>query len=429
MRDSPGPIRLRGARQVPVCGDRHLAELPLFCAFSCWAAASPSKFKLKLAPRVVRTHPDKVRTSFRVRAFTIVPELPGIFAGTNAAESRSTAQHPSKKSSSELGGGRKLNMLHHYRTSRIRLTGVTLGLFGLVSSLSGAAAAQAAQKPETDSVIESPNATGTSDTEPTQPASTPVSEDPTKQAFVPAEPHEPETPTLGTASTAPDSEQPEAPSTPRAPGSWSLVRCNPWPCQSGFGVSNGTNSGTKDSRPASDSKRTGSTNIRTFGASFDVGVPDGIMMGFAARPWSWVRAQAAVGTNGISPGIRGGVALRLPTQISPSLTLEAGQYFEGNANGLASKVVGSSYQSSPMADKIGYQFANLHLGVEFGNERSILFVHGGMSYLHAQLHHVNDALQGNNGPSDTSTVIAVNGDPRITAWVPSIKLGFLLYLV
>jgi len=326
-------------------------------------------------------------------------------------------------------------MLHHYRPSTIRLTGVTLGLFGLVSLLSGVAVAQTQiaqpdQKPETDSVVDSSkNGAGPSDTSPTEPASLPVGEEPSTQAAAPAETREPEIPTPATPSTAQDAERREVPPTPPTPGSWSLVRCNPWPCQTGSSLSNSNNVAAKDSRPASESKPTTSASSRSFGASLDVGVPDGIMLGLAARPWSWVRAQAAAGTNGIGPGIRGGVALRLPTEISPSITVEAGQYFEGNANGLASKLGGSSYRGSPMADKIGYQFANLHLGVEFGNEHSMLFLHGGVSYLHTQLHHVNDALQVNNGPSDASTVIAVNGDPRITAWVPSIKLGFLLYLV
>ena len=46
----------------------------------------------------------------------------------------------------------------------------------------------------------------------------------------------------------------------------------------------------------------------------------------------------AVGTNGIGLGLRGGVTLRMPAQFSPSLILEAGHYFDGNANALASKV-------------------------------------------------------------------------------------------
>ncbi len=81
-----------------------------------------------------------------------------------------------------------------------------------------------------------------------------------------------------------------------------------------------------------------------------------------------------------------------------------------------------------MADALGYQFANLHAGLEFGNESSAFFLHGGMSYIHSKLHHVNDALNSNTA-SGSNTVISVGSDPRISVWVPSIKLGFILYLV
>jgi hypothetical protein len=161
----------------------------------------------------------------------------------------------------------------------------------------------------------------------------------------------------------------------------------------------------------------------------DLGVPDGVMAGIAGRPWSFARAQAAVGTNGISLGVRGGVTLRMPTQFSPSLTLEAGHYFDGNANALASKFAGSNYQDSPVASAIGYQFANMHAGLELGSATTVFFIHGGVSYIHAQLHHVGDALSPGNLGSDGATTVTVNSDPRLSLWTPSVKFGFLLYLV
>lgn len=215
-------------------------------------------------------------------------------------------------------------------------------------------------------------------------------------------------------------------SAPGAPDSSTLVRGNTLPHPIGSGSSDSIK---RDSPPVSGPKPPNSVHKRVLGAVMDVGFPDGLMAGIAGRPWSFARAQTAVGTNGISLGVRGGVALRMPTTISPSLAVEAGYYFEGNANAMASKVAGSGYQGSPIASAIGYQFVNLHAGVEFGNSAASFFLQGGISCIHARLHHVGDALGNSHDEVSGATVISFGSDPRVTAWMPSVKFGFLLYLV
>jgi hypothetical protein len=161
----------------------------------------------------------------------------------------------------------------------------------------------------------------------------------------------------------------------------------------------------------------------------DVGFPDGVMVGAAYRPWSWVRMQAGAGSNAVSPGIRGGLVL-VPFGTGPSLTLEGGNYFEGDANGIASQIVGSSYESSRTAQQVGYRFANGHLGLEFGEDVFTFFLHGGMSYVHAEIHNANDSFSGHSNDADgTSTSVTFSGDPVIRAWFPSFKLGFVIHLV
>ena len=53
-----------------------------------------------------------------------------------------------------------------------------------------------------------------------------------------------------------------------------------------------------------------------------------------------------------------------------------------------------------------------------------------MSYIHAQIHNVDSvvasqtAANGGNG----STEVSITKDPTVKAWVPSAKLGLIVYL-
>jgi hypothetical protein len=164
-----------------------------------------------------------------------------------------------------------------------------------------------------------------------------------------------------------------------------------------------------------------------LGVMLDVGLPDGIMGGLSYRPMPWLRLQAGAGSNAISPGIRGGVAL-LPFGAGASLTLEAGHYFEGDANGLIASFAGSKYRNNAIAERVGYQFANLHAGFDVGEERFTFFVHGGISYLHTQLHNVNEVLGATEAGQNAAATYGI-GDSSIDAWIPSLKLGFIVHLV
>ncbi|MBN1610565.1 MAG: hypothetical protein JW940_28300 [Polyangiaceae bacterium] len=170
------------------------------------------------------------------------------------------------------------------------------------------------------------------------------------------------------------------------------------------------------------------SSLPRLGAMLDVGLPDGIMGGLSYRPQPWLRLQAGAGSNAISPGIRGGVVF-VPFGAGPSLTLEAGHYFEGNANGLIASLAGSEYRNNAIAERVGYQFANLHAGFELGQERFTFFLHGGISYLHTQLHHVDEVLGATEAGQNAAQTYGIGGDSSIDAWIPSLKLGFIVHLV
>jgi hypothetical protein len=165
-----------------------------------------------------------------------------------------------------------------------------------------------------------------------------------------------------------------------------------------------------------------------LGVMVDAGLPDGANGSLVVRPFSWLRAHGGGGTNMIGKGVRAGVAL-LPFGSGPSATLEAGHYFDGNANGVAQRFAGSSF-SSPLLERVGYDYANAHLGLDFGSRRVTFYIHGGMSYIRADIHNFDSvvATTASSNGGNGSTEISVNQDPKIRAWFPSAKLGLIVYL-
>ena len=170
------------------------------------------------------------------------------------------------------------------------------------------------------------------------------------------------------------------------------------------------------------------TKLPMVGVMMDAGLPDGANAALVLRPFSWLRAHGGGGTNMIGKGIRAGVTL-LPFGGGPSATLEAGHYFEGNANGIAQKFAGSTF-SSAMLERVGYDYANAHLGLDFGSSRVVFYIHGGMSYIRAAVHNVDSvvASTASENGANGSTEVSIKADPIVKAWVPSAKLGLIVYL-
>ena len=165
-----------------------------------------------------------------------------------------------------------------------------------------------------------------------------------------------------------------------------------------------------------------------LGVMMDAGLPDGANASLVLRPFSWLRAHGGGGYNMISTGVRAGATL-LPFGAGPSATIEVGHYFDGDANGLARRFAGSTFQSA-LLERVGYDYANAHLGLDFGSRRVVFYIHGGMSYVRAQIHNFDSVVastaseNGGNG----STEISVKQDPMVKAWFPSAKLGLIVYL-
>jgi hypothetical protein len=160
------------------------------------------------------------------------------------------------------------------------------------------------------------------------------------------------------------------------------------------------------------------------GVMADVGVPDGGIASLVVRPWQWFRVYGGGGSNSVSKGWRGGFSL-LPFGAGPSVSLEYGHYNDGDANGLVRRMVSGEFKGSPLLDKIGYDYANAHAGLDFGGKHAIFFVHGGVSMVWAQMHNLNDAL----GSSGSNTVVTVGQDPKIKVTGSSLKIGLIVFLM
>ena len=160
------------------------------------------------------------------------------------------------------------------------------------------------------------------------------------------------------------------------------------------------------------------------GAMVDVGVPDGLIGSLVVRPLKWARIYGGGGSNSVSKGWRTGLAL-IPFGSGPSLSLEYGSYAQGDANGLVRSMAGGQFAGSPLLEKLEYQYANAHAGLEFGGKHFTFFVHGGVSMVWAQLHGGGGTLA-NTG---TDTVVQISSDPKIKAFGSSLKVGLIVFLL
>ena len=152
-----------------------------------------------------------------------------------------------------------------------------------------------------------------------------------------------------------------------------------------------------------------------LGLVLDAGVPDGAQVGVVVRPLSWLRVHAGAGYNLASVGIRGGVTY-VPFRywVVPTLVVEGGHYFPGSVRGAINTVAGVDVDFAP--ERMSYSFANAHLGLEFGGDWYTIFLRGGYSYVNADIR------------APESDGVQFQEDVRVSAWAPSAKLGFMVYV-
>ncbi|MGE3543287.1 MAG: hypothetical protein AB7L28_05125 [Kofleriaceae bacterium] len=164
---------------------------------------------------------------------------------------------------------------------------------------------------------------------------------------------------------------------------------------------------------------------KRFGVMADVGVPDGATVSVVARPLLPLRLHLGVSHNGISPGVRAGATVvPFSTWFTPSLSVDYGHYTEGDANPIARMVSGDDSFASPLLERVGYDYANAHVGIELGRTWMTFYIHAGMSRVMADVHELDAAAADH---ADAQTTISFPKDPRLEITTISARLGWIVY--
>lgn len=164
----------------------------------------------------------------------------------------------------------------------------------------------------------------------------------------------------------------------------------------------------------------------TFGVATDIGVPDGAMASLVVRPLSFLRAHVGVGHNAISTGFRAGATLSLPFWLSPTASISYGRYAEGDANPLARMITGDPSTHNAMLEKVGYQFADGYLGVQFGRRRVAFQLEAGYSRIQGNVRNL-DAMAADDDP-DAATTVSFHQDPSVVVLSLSARIGLTVYV-
>ena len=158
-----------------------------------------------------------------------------------------------------------------------------------------------------------------------------------------------------------------------------------------------------------------------FGLRLDAGVPDGGVLAFVWRPSKLLRLDVGPTFNYIGWGYQVGIGLTpIRWYISPTLNFDYGHYFESDAS---TKAKGVPDRFKPSLQKVGYDYLNGQLGLEFGSPRGLVFsLRLGLSYFWTTVHADRVAV---TDPGSDPTVTVT--DPKLRFTFPSLKLGLLYY--
>jgi hypothetical protein len=121
-----------------------------------------------------------------------------------------------------------------------------------------------------------------------------------------------------------------------------------------------------------------------YGVMADVGLPDGMIGSFALRAHEHVEAHVGVGHNSNSFGARAGSAwLPIRTAVSPYLALEAGMFLPADTADWLQSAAKSAGLDDKTLERVGYWYANAHLGARIGSRSTAFYLQGGLSFIDA----------------------------------------------
>lgn len=169
------------------------------------------------------------------------------------------------------------------------------------------------------------------------------------------------------------------------------------------------------------------TALPGVGVEADIGVPDGGTAALVVRPIDLLRVSAGVSHNGIGPGVRGSVTVvPLSTWFTPTLSVSYGRYFERDATAAARTVSGDATLSSPALERVGYDYADAHLGFELGQRHVTFFLHAGLTRISG---HVRNLGQLGTGADPGPVSVTFTHDPTVVATTLSARFGLIVYIL
>lgn len=163
------------------------------------------------------------------------------------------------------------------------------------------------------------------------------------------------------------------------------------------------------------------------GIGLDAGAPGGGGFTLLVRPLWWLRLNGGAAYNYAGFGYRGGISFApCWCGVTPTLNLDAGHYVSGNFNKF---VTVTDPNERTLLSHTTYNFASAQIGLEFGSQRWFNFyLRGGLTYFRSTFSgaDLTALAQGKVGtdPSNTYKV----GDGKLTALLPSLSLGFNIFV-
>jgi hypothetical protein len=213
-------------------------------------------------------------------------------------------------------------------------------------------------------------------------------------------------------------DEPAAPAAPVVLASASL------PGGPGMGGTLGGTPTTSTSVPESSALRPG-RGPHKFGLQLDGGAPDGAAASLLYRPLKFLRLNGGLLYNYAGYGVRGGVTILPYFPIAPSLTLEAGHYFDSNVASSLGRFTTVSDSVRPLLQQVGYTFVNAQVGLELGHpDWFVFFVRGGLSRVWLSVHGAEAAAQ---QLASGGLTVSHMADPSLRLAIPDVKVGFILY--
>jgi hypothetical protein len=177
--------------------------------------------------------------------------------------------------------------------------------------------------------------------------------------------------------------------------------------------------------PASAPART-SRGYRMLGLSLDAGLPNGASATLLYRPLKFLRLGGGFLYNYIGYGALASVSIQPHYWIAPSLSLEAGHYFDSNALDKVARFTSVSDNVRPLLEQVGYTFVNAQVGLELGAPSTfVFFVRGGLSRVWLGINNAQAAVQASSGTSGTQLSYVAN--PSVRLGIPCVKAGFMFY--